>query len=451
MKEKLLIGIQEKPQSYGQWFILALQHVFAMFGATVLVPALTGLPVSVALVASGIGTLIYIGFTRGKVPVYLGSSFAYIAAISYTNKTYGLGAVMTGLVVVGLIYVLVALVIKFTGKEWLKKVLPARVIGPMIMIIGLTLVPVAMQNSNFIFGFIYFDGVPNTGGAGDVIWQSLGGNISLLVALATLATALLVNKFASGFAKVIPILIAIGGGVLIAYMAGEYAPTSETFGSFFRLPEFKMFWNTGFDFRAVGLFAPLALVTIAEHIGDHTVLGQICEEDFLQEPGLDNTLLGDGVATAISGMIGGPANTTYGENTGVVALTKVGSVWVTGTAAVFAILLGFVGVVSDFLNSIPGPVMGGISLILFGLISFNGYKVLKTKVRWNWQAIVVVVLTLYVGLSDVVSKFVVWFPVTKIQFTESFALGGMALAVIVGILVSFGLSFTESAPDEATE
>lgn len=433
MKEKLLIGIQERPDTYWKWFILSLQHVFAMFGATVLVPALTGLPISVALVASGIGTLIYIGFTKGKVPVYLGSSFAYIAAIAYSNATYGLGAVMTGLVVVGLIYVVVALIIRFTGKEWLKAVLPSRVIGPMIMIIGLTLVPVALQQANVISGFI-------GGGAGDATFLSWTNNINLLVALGTLAIAVMVNKYATGFAKVIPIIIAIAGGVLVANLAGIYVPGE--YNQIIALPDFKFFWSTGFDFRAVGLFAPLALVTIAEHIGDHTVLGQICGEDFIQEPGLDKTLLGDGVATAVSGLIGGPANTTYGENTGVVALTKVGSVYVTGTAAIFAILLGFIAAVTTFLNSIPLAVMGGISMILFGLISYNGYKVLRTKVKWNWQSILVVVITLYVGLSGVLNVFVAWLPVIKITAGD-FTLGGMALAAIVGIIVSFLLNFAE--------
>lgn len=438
MSEKnLTIGIQEKPDNYVKWGILSLQHVFAMFGATVLVPFLTGLPISVALVASGIGTLIYIGFTKGKVPVYLGSSFAYIAAIAYTLNEYGQGAVMTGLLVVGLIYVAVALIIKFTSKAWLKLLLPARVIGPMIMIIGLTLVPVAMEQAGLIVGFL--DGDSSTT-AKFISWFS---NVPLLIGLITFASAILISRLGSGFVKVIPIILAIAIGLFAAAMAGEYDIATIDFGKFFAVPDFKFFWSAGFDFRGVLIFAPLALVTIAEHIGDHTVLGQICEADFLQEPGLDNTLLGDGVATAISGLIGGPANTTYGENTGVVALTKVGSVWVTGTAAVFAIILGFIGVISTFIGSIPLSVMGGISLILFGLISYNGYKVLQSKVSWTWQAIVVVVVTLYVGLSGVLANFLPWLPVVQIKFSDSLTLGGMALAAIIGIVVSYGLTFTE--------
>ncbi len=442
MEQNLVIGIQEKPDNYLKWVILSLQHVFAMFGATVLVPIITGLPISVALVASGIGTLIYIGFTKGKAPVYLGSSFAYITAIIITKEMYGVDAVMTGLVIVGLIYIVIALIIKFTSKTWLKAVLPGRVIGPMIMIIGITLVPVAMEQASLISGFLDGDNTTLS------TFSSWSNNVGLVVALITFATAILVSKFGKGFVKVVPIIIAIIGGVIVSQMSGIYDITAVSFGKFLVWPEFNFFWNIGFDFQGALIFAPLALVTIAEHIGDHTVLGQICEKDFLQEPGLDNTLLGDGIATAVSGLIGGPANTTYGENTGVVALTKVGSVWVTGTAAIFAILLGFVGVIADFLGSIPLPVMGGISLILFGLISYNGFKVLKSKVSWNWQAIVVVVITLYVGLAGVISNFLPWLPVIQIKITDALTFGGMALAAIIGIIVSYGLSIFESEPVE---
>ncbi len=438
MEKNLVIGIQEKPSSIWKWIILSLQHVFAMFGATVLVPVLTGLPVGVALVASGIGTLIYIGFTRGKVPVYLGSSFAYIGAIIVTSTQYGFDAVMTGLVIVGLIYVTFALIIKYTSKEWIKVLLPARVIGPLIMIIGLTLLPVAMEYVNLVGGFLDGDYATTT------VFNSWSNNIALLIGLVTLASVVIINKFGEGFVKVIPIILGIAIGVLAAQMSGLYSISSVEFGSFFVFPDFKFFWNLGFDFQGAIIFAPLALVTIAEHIGDHTVLGQICEEDFLLEPGLDNTLLGDGVATAVSGLIGGPANTTYGENTGVVALTKVGSVYVTGTAAIFAFLLGFIGVIADFLNSIPLAVMGGISLILFSLISYNGYKVLKSKVIWNWQAGVVVFVTLFVGLSPIIANFLPWFPVISIPLNDVVAVEGMALAALAGIAVSYGLSFLES-------
>jgi uracil permease len=412
----LIVGINEKPSSIGKWIVLSLQHVFAMFGATVLVPILTGLPISVALVASGIGTLSYIAVTKAKVPVYLGSSFAYIMAISLASTQSGVGAAYWGLVLVGLIYVVVALIIKYAGKAWLDKLLPPVVIGPMIMIIGLGLAPVAVgqaglspNSANDFFAFLATD------------WRNP------LIAVFTFLVTITVNLFFKGFWKVIPFIIGILSGYILAVLLGSVNLATVLTGSIFSLPEFNFIFTYAPNFSALLMFAPIAFVTIAEHIGDHTVLGEICDKDFLRDPGLDKTLMGDGIATAISAMIGGPANTTYGENTGVVAMTKVGSVYVTGLAAVFAILLGFITPINDFIASIPAPVMGGISMVLFGLIAVNGLRVLvKHKVDVTKMRNLIIIATMLIfGLGQ-----------AEIIINPAVSLSGMAFAAVVGIVLN---------------
>lgn len=408
----LVVGINERPSSIGKWIILSLQHVFAMFGATVLVPLLTGLDIGVALVASGIGTLIYILCTRAKVPVYLGSSFAYITTISASIlSSGGPGAAYLGLMVVGLIYMMIAFIIKFVGSAWLKKLLPPVVIGPMIIIIGLSLAPVAISSA----------GLDGTAG-----WQAP------FVALITFLTVVLLSIKGKGFLRIVPFLVAIFVGYFASIAVGlvDLVATFEDV-SFFSLPNFSFIGTYSFDFSAILMFVPLAFVTIAEHIGDHVVLGEITGNDFIQDPGLDKTLLGDGLATLVSAAIGGPANTTYGENTGVIAITKVGSVWVTGLAAVFAILLGFFGYIQAFINSIPWPVIGGMTIVLYGLIAANGVKVLikdKTDLG-NMKNLIIVSSMLVIGLGG-----------AAIGITDSTTLSGMSLAAIVGILLNQGLN-----------
>jgi uracil permease len=387
-----------------------------MFGATVLVPILTGLPISVALVASGVGTLIYIVSTKAQVPVYLGSSFAYIAAISIASNTYGVGAAYVGLMVVGLIYVIVAMIIKFTGKEWLETLLPPVVIGPMIAVIGLGLANVAIGQAGL------------ASGSADAFFASLADNkLNALVAVVTFLATVMTALKAKGFFKVVPILTGILVGYVLALAVGlvDFTPVVEA--SFFAMPEFVFFGTYTFDTSAVLMFAPIAFVTIAEHIGDHTVLGQITDRDFIKNPGLDRTLIGDGVATFVSAMIGGPANTTYGENTGVVGMTRVASVYVTGGAAVIAIFLGFIGKFTALISTIPAPVMGGISILLFGLIAANGLKVLvkehvdMTKMR----NIIIVASMLIVGLGG-----------ANIAINDAVSITGMSFAAIVGIVLN---------------
>lgn len=409
MNEKMIYGVNEKPP-VSKWIILSIQHVFAMFGATVLVPMLTGLDIGVALITSGVGTLIYILCTRAKVPMYLGSSFAYIAAVSAAISQSGLSSALVGIMVVGLIYIAIALIIKFAGTKWLHKMLPPVVIGPMIIIIGLGLAPVAISNIGLE--------------ASSFDWKVL------LAAFVTFAATILIAIKGKGFIKVIPFVIAIFIGYLISIPLQiiDFSPFENA--RFIQLPNFSVLGTYKLDFSVVLMFIPLAFVTISEHIGDHVVLGEIMEEDFLSEPGLDKTLLGDGIATLIAGALGGPANTSYGENTSVVGLTRVASVWVTGLAAIIAILLGFFGYIQAFITTIPWAVIGGITIVLYGFIAGNGVKVLikdKTDLG-DTRNLVIVSTMLVLGLGG-----------ATINFNAAAGLSGMALAAIVGIILNLVL------------
>lgn len=388
----------------GKWILLSFQHVFAMFSATVLVPILTGLPISVALFASGLGTLIYILCTKARVPIYLGSSFAYIeyiTAVKLSTETAGtmaeqFGAALTGIVAVGIIYVIVACFIKMFGTKWLKKILPPVVVGPMIMVIGLGLASSAISNSGMVQG-------------GD--WRAI------VVTFATLLIIALTAILGKGFLKIVPFLIGIIGGYIYACSLNlvDFSELSEVIkdpSQWFALPKFMIIgWKNQelgagismykVSFSAIITIIPLAFATICEHIGDHEVLGQITGKDYLSDPGLHRTLMGDGIATAMAGMIGGPANTSYGENTSVVGITKVGSVWVTGLAAIFAILLSFCNVFTVLISTIPGAVMSGVCLILYGFIAANGLKtLLDSKVDLNdIRNLIIVSVILIIGIG----------------------------------------------------
>ncbi len=422
MEKELLIGVREKPESLARWIILSFQHVFAMFGATILVPILTGLDVGVSLVASGVGTLIYIACTKAKVPIYLGSSFAYISTIAVAAQSSGgIESAYVGLMIVGVIYMIVALIISFTGSEWIKRLMPPVVIGPMIIIIGLSLAPTAVLES----GLMGIEPLLEQGkylGLDGASWKVP------LVSFITFATVVLVSMRAKGFLQVIPFLVAIVVGYSSSVALGLVDIQTVFEGAkFFQVPDFRFLGTYELDFSAVVVFAPLALVTIAEHIGDHIVLGEITGGDYLEEPGLHRTILGDGLATFVSAALGGPANTTYGENTGVIAMTRVGSVWVTGLAAIFAIGLGFLGWVQAFIASIPWAVIGGMTIILYGLIASNGVKVLikdRTDLS-NMKNLVVVSTMLVIGLGG-----------ASVQITSQTSLSGMSLAAIVGIVLN---------------
>ncbi len=414
--KKLLYDVNERPP-IGLWGILSLQHVFAMIGATVLVPIIVGLPVSVALFASGLGTLIYIIATKAKVPVYLGSSFAYIAAILFAKEALGgsIAAAQTGLVVIGLIYVLIALFIKVIGKDWLRKLLPPIVIGPMIIIIGLGLAGWAVTQSGFVAG---------------------GEVASMLLAIFTLLLTIAAIIKGKGIIKITPFIVGIVGGSLVAYLTGHYDISVMDSLPILAIPDFKIMFVDYMPYFGPAMWAmiPIALVTISEHIGDHTVLGAICEKDFLQDPGLDKTLIGDGIATSVSAFLGGPANTTYGENTGVIGMTKVASVWVTGGAAVIAIVLSFFGKFTGLIGAIPAPVLGGISMILYGVIASNGLRVLiDAKVDFTKQRnLIIASVMMVIGLGGAV-----------VPFFGVASLSGVALAAIVGILLNLIIPETD--------
>lgn len=426
MENQLTVGIQEKPAKKSTWLILSFQHVFAMFGATVLVPILTGLDIGVALVASGIGTLIYIAFTKAKAPVYLGSSFAYIGTIATVSaQTGGPESSFVGLIAVGIIYAIIATIIRFTGSEWLKKMLPPVVVGPMIIIIGLSLAPTAVTETGLSGIQVLLDQGKYLGVEG-AAWKVP------LVAFITFASVVLVSLKAKGFFQIIPFLVAITVGYISAVFLGLIDMSTVFTGySFFQIPNFTFIGTYKLDFSAVVVFAPLALVAIAEHIGDHLVLGEITGEDFFKEPGMHRTIMGDGIATLVSACLGGPANTTYGENTGVIAMTGVGSVWVIGLAAIIAIGLGFLGYVQALIASIPWAVIGGMTIILYGLIAANGVKVLikdRTDLG-DMKNLVIVSTMLVVGLGGA--------SITMGTIT----LSGMSLAAIFGIVLNGSLNF----------
>lgn len=415
-KVDLLLDVDQKPE-LGQGILLSFQHVFAMFGATILVPLILGMPVSVALFASGLGTLIYQVATKFKVPVYLGSSFAYITAMVTAIEALGgdISAAQTGVFFVGLIYVVIAGLVSVVGTTWIDKLLPPIVIGPMIIVIGLGLAGSAVTNAGFV---------------ADADWRNI------LVALVTFLIAAFINTSGRGFIKIIPFLFAIVGGYILAALLGlvDFKPVAEA--AWFELPHFYLPFKTGlfdsyqFNFGPEMLtILPIAVVTIAEHIGDHTVLGQITGRNYLKNPGLKRTLIGDGVATAVSAFIGGPANTTYGENTGVIGMTRVASVSVIRNAALIAIIFSFFGKFTALISTIPNAVLGGMSILLYGVIASNGLKVLIerrvdfSQVRNLIIASAMLVLGLGGGVLDL----------------GALTLSGTALSAIVGVVLNLVL------------
>ncbi len=429
-KNDLLLDIHDKPVIW-KWILLSFQHVFAMFGATVLVPLLVNnavgeeiLPISVALVSSGIGTLIYIVCTKTKSPIYLGSSFAYITPmISVAGAALASGgdpkaAVFTGIMLVGLVYVVIAGLVAVIGKDWIDKVLPPVVIGPMIAIIGLGLAPTAVSQIGI-----------SAGTKIDFARLSIGV-VSMLV------TALCAIK-GKGMLKVVPFLVGITSGYIWALVIGMFGWTTAidftgvTNAAFFGIPNFYVPGiNYSLDFSGLFTIAPIAIVTVAEHIGDHTVLSAIMKRNLLKDPGLNRTILGDGLATFLAGAIGGPANTSYGENTSVIGMTKVASVYVTGLAALFAIGLGFAGKFIAIIQTIPTEVFGGVCILLYGFIASNGLKVLiDNQVDFGKTKNVVVASTMLVlGLGGA--------NIDLSIASVTISLSGMVLAAICGITLN---------------
>lgn len=385
---------------------LSLQHLFAMFGATVLVPMLFKVNPATVLLWNGIGTLLYIFITKGKIPAYLGSSFAFISPVFLVLPQYGYGAALGGFIATGLVFSLVALSISVIGTKWIDIVFPPAAMGAIVAIIGLELAPVAADMAGL------------TAKAPDVK--------AITVSLFTLAVTVLGSIIFRGFLGVIPILIGIIAGYVLALSLGMVNLAAIGATPWFAMPTF---YAPEFNLQAMAIIVPAALVVIAEHIGHLVVTGNIVGQDLSASPGLHRSLLGNGISTMLSGFFGSTPNTTYGENIGVMAISKVYSVWVIGFAAVLAIILSFVGKLAAVIQSIPTPVMGGVSLLLFGVIAASGIRILiDAKVDYNRSRnLILTAVVLIIGISGA-------------QLTlSSVTLKGMSLATVVAIMI--GLTF----------
>lgn len=418
MKE---IGVRELPPT-GKWILLSFQHVFAMFGATVLVPLLTGLSPSTALFTAGSGTLIYILLTGAKVPAFLGSSFSFIPALISISASFGVEYMLGGTFAAGLFFCCIAGVVKVVGTKWLDRALPPVVIGSVIICIGLNLAPTAM----------------------DMAMLDGDGNYSLVylsIALFTLLVTVVANIFLKGFFSVIPILIGLFFGYTFVLIMGNFFPAYRLIdfevirnAPFFGLPRLTM---PKFNFISVLTFIIVSLATVCEHLGDTVVTSRVVGKDFYKDPGLHRTLLGDGAASLWAALWGGPPNTTYGENIGVMAITKVYSVWVIGLAAVFAIILSFFQKFNALIQTIPTPIMGGISMLLFGTIASSGLRTLvESGVDYRHKRnLTISSIILVIGIGGGMVKF----PMGNFNFE----LKGVALATLVGIILNLVIPKTK--------
>lgn len=389
--------------------------MFAMFGATILVPKLVGLSPAIALLTSGIATIIFILITQFKVPAYLGSSFAFIVPITIATETGGIGSAMIGAMFVSVVYALTALLIWKTGYRWLMNLLPPIVVAPVIIVIGLALSGVAVGMAM---------NIPTADG---------GSEYSMLhfsAALVTLATAIICNLYFKNIISLMPILIGILVGYAYSAAIGIINYTAISEANWFQVPDFLV---PGIDYSftvtptLLFIMVPIAIVTISEHIGHQLVLGKIVKRNYIKDPGLHRSILGDGLGTLISSLVGGPPKTTYGENIGVLAITRVYSIYVIIGAAVFAILFSFFGKLMAAIETIPTAVLGGISILLFGIIASSGLRMLvDNNIDFGEKRnLVISSVILVIGIGG-----------AKIEFSESFSIEGMALAAIVGVLLN---------------
>lgn len=404
-----VIDLYEKPP-LSSWWLLSLQHLFSMFGATVLVPLLIGLDPGIALFSSGIGTILHILITKGRIPAYMSSSFSFIVPSIALMKTAGYAGVAQGTIAVGLVYLIVALLIAFIGSDWIDKALPPIVVGPIIIVIGLSVASNAADNAmmnNGHYDLKYF-----------------------IISMITLFLTVLFNMYFKGFWSNIAILLGIvcGYSISVAFGIVDFSKVIST--PWFKLPNFefpfisytpkKIYWD------AILSFAPIAFVTMAEHLGHIMVLDELTHRNFFKNPGLHRTLAGDGTASIFAGLVGGPPITSYGENIGVMAVNKIFSVYVIVGAAIFAALFGFVGKLSALIQTIPGPVIGGISFVLFGVIASSGLKLLvDNKVDFNKKHnLMIASVILVIGIGNAYLK------VGTFQFT------GIGVATVVGIVLN---------------
>jgi len=426
------IGVHERPP-IGQSLTLSLQHLFAMFGSTVLVPNLLGVDPAVCLLMNGIGTLLYILVTKGKIPAYLGSSFAFISPAfavigMYAADGDGYAAALGGFIAAGLVFTLIAILIQYAGTAWINVVFPPAAMGAIVAVIGLELIPVAARMAGWI--------AP----AGATDWTM--DSDTVILSVATMLVTILGNVLFRGFMRIIPILIGIVFGYVLAYAMGvlDFGFLKEP--KWFDAPTFT---TPVFEWTAILIIVPAALVVVAEHIGHLIVTGNIVEKDLSKDPGLHRSMLGNGVSTMISGFVGATPNTTYGENIGVLAITRVYSTFVIGGAAVIAILLSFLGKFSALVANIPVAVMGGISLLLFGVIAASGLRMLvESKIDYGKPTnLYLTTIVLVTGLSGLKIK------------SGDFELTGMALATVVAIVFSLLFKLFEvvrlSNENEASE
>lgn len=416
---KAVLDINEKPTPV-QWVTLSFQHMFAMFGSTILVPQLVGLSPAIALLTSGIATLIFLLVTQFKVPAYLGSSFAFISpmliasnGLTEDGASVSPGNAMIGAMAVGLVYGIVSLLIWKTGYKWLMRLLPPIVVAPVIIVIGLGLSGTAVNMAMNV------DGAYN------------GWHFS--AALVTLFSAIIFTVYFKNILSAMPILMGLIVGYIYSVIIGivDFTPVKEA--DFFALPDFLI---PGVDYeititaKILLAMVPIVIVTISEHIGHQLVLGKVVNRNYVKDPGLHRSILGDGLGTLVSAFVGGPPKTTYGENIGVLAITRVYSVYVIMGAAIIAIFVSFFGKVMALIGTIPTAVLGGISILLFGIIASSGLRMLvENKIDFgNNRNMVIASVILVVGIGG-----------AAIKFTESFAIEGMALAAIIGVVLNLVL------------
>lgn len=414
-RDGVVLDVDERPE-FGQWVGLSLQHMFSMFGSTVLVPILVGLNPGIALFSSGVGTLMYLLITRHKIPAYMGSSFSFIVPMMALMKSTGYPGIAQGTIAVGCVYLLVSLIVTMIGSDWIDRVLPPIVVGPIVMVIGLSLASTAAKDATLNgthYDLRYF-----------------------AVAMLTLLVTIAFNMFCKGFLGLIPILLGIVCGYVIACLFGivDLAPVAAA--HWFSLPDFQVPFVTyqpHFYWGAILSMAPIAFVTMTEHMGHIMVLNELTERNYFKDPGLNHTLAGDGTASIIAGFVGGPPVTSYGENIGVLAITRVHSVYVLAGATLFAVFFSFVGKLSALIESIPGPVIGGISFLLFGVIASSGLRVMiEDQIDFNKKRnLMISSVILVIGIGNAYLK------LGQYQFS------GLAVAAVLGIVLNLIL------PDEA--
>lgn len=388
-------------QNIKEW-ILSIQHLFAMFGACVLVPLLVGINPSIAILTAGIGTLIFHLCTKGKVPVFLGSSFAFITPIITISSMYNDYAyVQGGIIVVGLIYALMSFIVYKIGVDKINKILPPHIVGAMIIVIGLSLVPSAITNIQ----------------------------TNILVAYVTLGISVLISIFGRGFLKQLGILIGVICGYLLSLYLGIVDTSIIQNANLVFIPTLTL---PKFSLEAIMIIAPLSLCTLCEHIGDITTNGTVVGKDFVKNPGLHRTMLGDGLATLVAGLLGSVVNTTYSENTSLLAITKNYNPKLLRRTAIVAIILSFVGIFGATLQSVPSSVIGGISLQLYCMIAYIGFKNIKNNKSYkSIKNLIVIATILIVGLSGVAITI------------GTIAISGLTLSIIVGVILNIILNYKE--------